>query len=473
MYFSKNNKYSYSIIIIFISFFISILVSNYNLNNYDKVIDDKNGSYHQMIKSDAYRYLSHGADIKKELDNNINFFETGRENFTKYLPPRIAALIFTIFDIELYKNFETKELNTGVYKPYLYIQCIIYFLSVLFFYGLCKPNFNKKALDYTILFLCLEPTIFQYHGTFWSESYFFSFQIIIIGLILSNKDNSFIFILIGFFVGLLCLQKQYAIFYIIPVIIFCTFFTSNKKSLTLLSLILGFSITQIFVGYNNFKRAGVFYIIANDNNIAIHLDLVPKVINKIKGYSGKEFVEYEGAIMKDWMIENSIVFDEKSESLITSKHWMRYRNSIVDENDKLKFDKKLRSRTLEYFKEYPLEFASVIIKNGLHMTLLNPFHIYSDHKFKSGEIYYISKKHNELIPYRIIYTLIIYILCLYGFYLLILEKNYWILSILLISILYFYLLSFWHGNTRYFVPAYLYFAFFFGKALEKLTVKIK
>ena len=285
--------------------------------------------------------------------------------------------------------------------------------------------------------------------------------------------NSFIFILIGFFVGLLCLQKQYAIFYIIPVIIFCTFFSSNKKSLTLLSLILGFSITQIFVGYNNFKRAGVFYIIANDNNIAIHLDLVPKVINKIKGYSGKEFVEYEGDIMKNWMIENSIIFDEKSESLITDKHWMGYRNSIVDENDKLKFDKKLRSRTLEYFKEYPLEFASTIIKNGLHIVLLNPFHIYSDHKFKSGEIYYISKKHNELIPYRIIYTLIIYTLSLYGFYLLILEKNYWILSILVISILYFYSLSFWHGNTRYFVPAYLYFAFFFGKALEKLTVKIK
>ena len=148
----KNNKYSYSIIIILLSFFLSIFVSKYNLDNYDKIVDDQYGSYHQMIKYDAYRYLSHGAEIKKELSDNIDFFETGRENFTKYLPPRITALIFSIFDIELYKNFETKELNTGVYKPYIYIQCLIYFLSVLFFYGLCKSNFNKKVLNFTIIF---------------------------------------------------------------------------------------------------------------------------------------------------------------------------------------------------------------------------------------------------------------------------------------------------------------------------------
>ena len=214
-------------------------------------------------------------------------------------------------------------------------------------------------------------------------------------------------------------------------------------------------------------------MMANDNNIAIHLDLVPKVINKIKGYSKNEFVEYEGEIMKNWMIENSILFDENSKTLIADKHWMGYRESIINEKDKLKFDKKLRSRTFEYVREYPLEFTLFILKNGLHIVLLNPFHIYSDHKFRSGEIYYISKKHDELIPYRIIYSLIIYCICLYGFYLLILERNYWILSILMISIIYFYSLSFWHGNTRYFVPAYLYFAFFFGKSLEKLTTRGK
>ena len=106
-----------------------------------------------MIKSDSLRYLSHGEEIRKDLDQKINFFETGRENFTKYLPPRIAALIFKVFDIELYKDLETKEINTGVFKPYLYIQCLVYFLSVLIFYILTKSKFNKITLNFIIFFL--------------------------------------------------------------------------------------------------------------------------------------------------------------------------------------------------------------------------------------------------------------------------------------------------------------------------------
>ena len=466
-------KLSYPTIIIIFSFLLSILFSNYNLNNYDKIIEDEAGDYHQMIKYDALRYLSHGAEIKKDIEQDINFFETGRENFTKYLPPRIVALIFTIFDIELYKNFETKELNTGVYKPYIYIQCIIYFLSVLVFYTLNKSSFNKSTLFFIILFLCLEPTLFQYHGTFWSESFFFSFQIIIIGLIISLKKNNLIFFLIGFFIGLLSLQKQYAIFYIIPVVIYFSIYNSKKKIPSIIILIFGFLITQAFLGYNNFKRSGIFYVLANDNNIAIHLDLVPKVINKIKNYSGNEFVEYEGEIMKSWMIENSILFDKDSDTLKINNHFMRYRDSITNESDKLKFDKQIRIRTIKYLKEYPVEFATTIIKNGIHIILLNPFHIYSDHNFKSGEIYYVSKKHDELIFYRIIYTLFVYSICLFGFYLFLLEKKYKVLLILTLSILYFYSLSFWHGNTRYFLPAYLYLAFFFGKSLDKLFDRLK
>ncbi len=473
MNYLKSKNFPYTLAIIFSSVILAILISNYNLKNYDKIVTDEYGSFHQMIKYDALRYLSHGAEIKKDLNEGVNFFETGRENFTKYLPPRIAALIFQLFDIELYKDFESKEINTGVYKPYLYVQSLIYFFSVFIFYVLCKSNFSSKTLNFIILFLCLEPTIFQYHGTFWSESFFFSFQIIIIGLMICKKKNNLIFALIGFFIAILSLQKQYAIFYIIPVIIYFSIFDFKRKVLSVFFLIFGFLLPQIFLGYNNFKRSGVFYVLANDNNIAIHLDLVPKVINQIKGYSGNEFVEYEGEIMKNWMIKNSINFNEDSETLKVNKHFMRYRDSIVNEKDKLKFDKKIRSRTFEYIKKYPFEFASTMIKNGVHIVLLNPFHIYSDHKFRSGEIYYISKKHDELIPYRIIYTLIIYSLCLYGFYLFLVEKNYKMLILLLFSIIYFYALSFWHGNTRYFLPAYIYFAFFFGKSFERLINNFK
>ena len=88
----KINKIN---IIIFLGFLISVLISINNLNKYDKNVTDENGNtYHQMIKYDAYRYLSHGDKIKDQLNEGLNFFETGKEHYTKYLPPRVMAIYY-------------------------------------------------------------------------------------------------------------------------------------------------------------------------------------------------------------------------------------------------------------------------------------------------------------------------------------------------------------------------------------------
>ena len=93
----KNNKIT--LLVIFVGFIFSILFSINNLNKYDKNINSNGSFYHQMIKADPYRYLSHGAEIKNQLKNGINFFKTGREHYTKYLPSRIAAAYYYLFDI--------------------------------------------------------------------------------------------------------------------------------------------------------------------------------------------------------------------------------------------------------------------------------------------------------------------------------------------------------------------------------------
>ena len=462
---------SSSKILLIFSFVISILISNYYLNKYDKIVTDENGrKYHQMIKYDALRYISHGAEIKDDLDNGINFFKTGREHFTKYLPPRITALIFYVFNIDLYEDDEKKKITTGVYKPYIFIQCIFYYLSLLFFLFSTKNVLNPKYLFFVLLFLALEPNILQYHGTFWSETYFFAFQIIIIGLIINDKKNIFTYFLIGFFVGMLSLQKQYAIFFAFPIIVY--FYCFNKKSFfsNISVLLIGFFLTQCFVGYNNYKRSGVFYFFANDNNLALHLDLVPKVINEIKGYTGNEFIFDESKEMQKWIINNSINYNK---DLIVNNHYLTYRDSIFDEKDKLLFDEEIRKRTFMYIREYPLEFFLKIVNHGFHIILLNPFHVYSDHNFKSGEIYHLSEKHNELLKYRIIYTLTVYLICLYGLFKLFREKKYKLITIVILSIIYFYSLSFWHGNTRYYMPVYIYFSFFFARSMELFSSKIK
>ena len=63
-------------IIILISFIFSLLISNYNLDTYDDFfIVDGELSHHKMIKYDAYRYMSHGAEIKKDIENGKSFFD--------------------------------------------------------------------------------------------------------------------------------------------------------------------------------------------------------------------------------------------------------------------------------------------------------------------------------------------------------------------------------------------------------------
>ena len=42
-------------------------------------------------------------------------FESGREHFTKYLPPRIAAAYYYVFDINLFDNFQNKKINLDIH----------------------------------------------------------------------------------------------------------------------------------------------------------------------------------------------------------------------------------------------------------------------------------------------------------------------------------------------------------------------
>ena len=146
-----------------------------------------------------------------------------------------------------------------------------------------------------------------------------------------------------------------------------------------------------------------------------------------------------------------------------------YRNSIVYEEDKIKYDEFFASRTIDLLIENYSETIKYVIKKSLHTTLLNPFHIFSDHNFLSGEIYYLTETHSKLIPYRIVYTGIIYLICFIGFIEILKLKSYKLLIFLIISISYFYFLVSWHGNTRYFVPVLIYLSFFFGYGLNKCS----
>lgn len=464
-------KKKISIYFILFSLFVSILVSEYNLKNYDKNILKEDGkSYHQMIKTDPHRYLSEGYEIKKQWKKGVFFFKSGPENYTKYLPSRIAAIYYYIFDYKFYDNeTEKKNLKIGIHNFYLFFQCLFYFLSVYFFsnqlFLKIKNNFTSNVI---IIFLCIEPTLFQYHGSFWSESYFFSFQLLLLTFML-KPPNFKNLMFVGIFLGILALQKQLAFFYIIPISLYYMYFIKEKKISKVFFIFLFYFLVLSVLGLNNLGRTGKFYILTADTKIDLHLDLIEKVMVKKKNISRNEFRIQEGKAMKNWMVENKIILDKSLIDLKKDYTYWEYRSAIINEKDKEIFDKEISKRTINYLQKYPIDFTKFIIKSAIHTVLLNPFHIFSENNFESGEIYYLTDQHDNLVYFRIPYTLSIYLVCLLGFFSLIRKKKYDILILYIISIIYFYSLVLWHGNTRYFMPNLIYLSLFFGYGILQLN----
>ena len=63
-----------SLLVILLSLILSMFVSKYNLNKYDKNILDQNIQYHQMLKTNSFRYFSHGNEIKMIFKMESLFF---------------------------------------------------------------------------------------------------------------------------------------------------------------------------------------------------------------------------------------------------------------------------------------------------------------------------------------------------------------------------------------------------------------
>ena len=470
----KDSKIDYLKILIFVSFCISLIISKYYLNNYDSFFLDKNGEEgaHKMIKYDTLRYLSHGAEIKEDLTNGKNFFNTGREHFTKYLPPRIIAAYYYYFDKDLFNNFDEKKINVGIHFPYLIIQCLIYYLSLFFLYCVISKKTDKNICIPIVFFLALEPTIFQYHGTFWSESIFFSLQLITFALILRNKYKFYDFLLIGILISLLSLQRQTAYFFIIPLTVYYFIILNKNEYYKLFFMFLTFMMVQSFVGFNNLTREGKFYILTGDAKSAIYYNLSHPIIMQSQNYTLEEFRIKEAEIAINILQTNSIKFDVKKIEDIeeSSSPFSTAKRSIINPKDKVFYDNIYAKRTVELLLDNPWLSSKIIIKNSFHSILLNPFHIYSDHNFTSGELYYVSDTHDKLVPPRIAYTLLIYSVCLMGFLKLVKEKKYKLLSLIIVSILYHLGMVSWHGNTRYTVPILIYMSFLFGYGCNNLLL---
>ena len=167
-----------------------------------------------------------------------------------------------------------------------------------------------------------------------------------------------------------------------------------------------------------------------------------------------------------------------TERLLEEKSPYGMGTRIEKEKDRIKYYKYINERAYEIIYENPLIVFKKVINGFLHFSVLNPFFVYFDYEFykdySSPEIgdFSFSEKHKDLIPFRIIYSVFIYLISFVGL-IVCFKKQPRITILLLLSILYYYVLLGWYGKTRLFVPTLIYMSFFFGYGVTLILNLIK
>jgi 4-amino-4-deoxy-L-arabinose transferase-like glycosyltransferase len=295
----------------------------------------------------------------------------------------------------------------------------------------------------------LEPTIIQWHSSFWTESIFFSLQLISLGLIIKKKKNIFHYLITGIFIGLLYLQKTTAMFYIFPVILYFIISIKNKRTISIVGFVFGYLIVIFFLGYHNFKRSNIFYVTPAQSKVAHYHYLVRKVISIKNNISESEVVRRMKKSELKWITVNNI--------------------NLNSEKDRRKIYNYYQKYAFEVFVHNPFTTAKIYIKKTIHHSLLNPVQIYFWYKYNNndnGEQYHTSSDHKKWIWKRILYSLIIYFFILIGIFYLFKKREYKNFNyFIILSIFYYMFMLGWMGNTRYFMPSLILLSIFFGEGM--------
>ena len=78
----------------------------------------------------------------------------------------------------------------------------------------------------------MEPSIFQWHHSFWSESIFLSLMLFVFYLLLKGQKKIIFNFFLGVLVSFLYLQRSVSFLYIIPILIYLLLiFKTNIKPL--------------------------------------------------------------------------------------------------------------------------------------------------------------------------------------------------------------------------------------------------
>jgi len=472
----KNNSYftfKKILVLIFLGFIISTVLSNYYIIKYDKYID--NDYSHAMLKDETLLHWHQGAKIVKDVKKGKNFFLSGDVISSKPLPQRLVAIYSLLSGHEIIDEWEPNvKIKLGGKLPFLIIQSLIYYLALVYLALKIIKIFPIENCFYIVFFLAFEHTIFQYHSSFWTESFYFTLQILILGLLFNNSTKIFDNLFIGILVGVLFLQRSVAIFYLIPIIIYFIFFYKSKSIKPIIASVIGYMLIVFLVGIYNYKKIDVFYFYPIGGKQDIYINLSIPLLSEKEKISEDEMHKKEVQKAYKWLKDNNIKLNDGFD--LETTHVFNFVSFIENEKSKIKFYDYINKRQFKIVFENPLEATKLAIIRVMHFVVLDPTHnyYYNEHRGQNKKPVFIkSKTHKNWIPFRIIYTLLIYFVCFFGLIYFFKQKNYQLLLLLILSILYYTILFGWIGMTRLFVPSLIYLSFFFGNGLVLLMNLLK
>ena len=440
----KLNKALITIIIFGITF--SILYSLFNLKYFDK---NQEINKHLMIRGDLNLIWQESYEFKKDFVENHKIIGAGKEYTRTFLPSKILSMFYLIFDEKLYQDYEKKIISIGGKLKFLFFQVIVFYSSLFFFFkNLVRYYQNENLSLFVAGFLALDPNIIQWHGTFWTESIFFSIQLILLSVIISEKKSYINFFIVGILLGISFLQKTVAIFLIFFVFAYFIFEEKEKKIFKNLIMISGFFIVLFFLAFDNYKKTGIAYIMPTQTKKAHYVYIAQRIVSKNEGNIERLKIEEER-----WKKENRY-------NASNFKSHYQYLNFIQDQAFSIMMNNKI-------------ETIKIYLRNTLSHIILNPLQTYYWHKYNdqsySNQEFHLSDEAKKYFYFKLLYSFVIYSIVILGFYR-IFNNRYKInfhLFILAV-IFYFVFMLGWVGNSRYFMPSLILLSLFFGNGLVQL-----
>ncbi len=433
-------------ILLFSSFVLFNINSQYNLKNFNKYFSyDDGNKYHGIIKTPPeIRIWKEAFKLKENLSIENLLHEEFRAHF---LPAKNLAFIGKIVNMDFYDENNNYDLSGVIF--FFIFQTFFYYFAVIYFYNkLLKLNIKKEVIYIASFFLLFEPTINQWNITIFGETIFFSLIIIIFSFLIDLPKENYKYIFLGVLIAICYLQRSVAMFLIIVPIIIILIKFKKKSPIKIINIFLPYIIILIFIGLLNYNRSNIFYVFPVSTKDNLYTYFLPKVVEKSQNVSSKESIK----ILQD---KKKLLIDENNLDLENEKDLMKFYKMQSD----LVYNVLLNNKIITIEKAFMAY---------LHSTLLNPVEVLFTRV--KGKEYYKSELHKKTIKYRIIYSLLIFFITFLGFINIIKQKIIFPHIILACGI-YFFIISGWVGYTRYFVPTFLSFSIYFAYGVSFVLSK--